>query len=403
MTASGVRAVAALEVRDRLRTGLIRPAIGLMVFLGLALVVPSISGISSNRSVTFHYGVVGPMPAGLKAVMDPPAGIHVVYVAEPTAATAEHDVLAGRIDAALVDNRLVARSNANTTAGQLLSRGAARSAVVQRLEQAGVAEADAERTGLVSRPSTTLLSPISNKTRAATALVKTEEPIAGAVVFILITLAAGSIQEERGTRMADMLLVPLRPNEIVTGKVAGSALLAAIMAAAAAVPAAAFALAIHGLHIVGLAPATVAAAAVFLAMQFAVYGYAAAAGGATVAGLFESQLTLFPIAMTMTVGILLSHSVVTAHPDSVASTLISMFPPFTPMAMLTRTAAGHVPAWQIATSIMLTVAAAVWLARAAATTYLGAVMGSTTDRIKLRTAYRIGRAANRRRHPQTAH
>lgn len=82
--------------------------------------------------------------------------------------------------------------------------------------------------------------------------------MAGVTMYLMIFVST-SIQEERGTRMADMLLIPLRAIEIVAGKVLSTELLAAIVLVILGGSSAALAMALHGTHIAGEAPYTLAA------------------------------------------------------------------------------------------------------------------------------------------------
>jgi ABC-2 type transport system permease protein len=392
-----VRAIARLDLRQRIRSRHLQVAVVMMWLIALGVVLVASLSHGQTSAVTYRYGTVGPPPSLLSALSKPPPGTHTQFLAEPDAATAEAAVRSGALTAAVTNGHIVAKSDTTSPGVVLLRDLAARAALVQRLEQTGVDQADAVHTA--GQPDIIALTPPKpTRLRSTAAVLAIAVPVpTAAVTMYLMIFVSTSIQEERGTRMADMLLIPLRAIEIVAGKVLSTELLAAIVLAIVGGSSAALAVALHGTHIAGEAPYTLAALAMWFLLQSALYFFAAAAAGATVAGFVETQLVVLAFG-SVAIFCAVTSTAVVAFPTSPASTVLSLLPPFSFSAMLIRTSTSHVPLWQPLTAVILAVAAITWTAQAAAAVYQGAVAASAADRISMLRAYHAGRDMMPRHH-----
>ena len=192
-----------------------------------------------------------------------------------------------------------------------------------------------------------------------------------AVVLIYGTNMARSIADEKSSRIFEVLLSTVRPGDLMMGKllgVGGSAMLQvaiwiAITLAFAGTRIAAQ-IGVHGLHSLGISIPEIVFFAVFFVLGFLLYSALSAALGSTLNSSQEVQQFAFFIASPLVVSVFLMAYVMT-NPSSVASVILSLIPPFTPIIMYLRICSQTPPAWQIALSIALltgAILAMIWLA-----------------------------------------
>jgi ABC-2 type transport system permease protein len=365
----------------------------MVVLLAVGFTVVVLSGGSlpeSEREVRYRIGVVGPAPSGLREMFNPPPRATVELVDRPDRESAEADVLSGRLAAAVVDGQVLARSSSTGGAVVLATRALPRAIVADRLEEAGVGRDEAQELGAVVPASVTLLDPPSAVRKANTGLARAAAVASGGLVFFLTIYISNAVQEERTRSLADVLLIPLRPLEVIAGKVLGLEGLALTLLVAIVAPAGLVTLAMSGTHVLAQTALTLVAAFCWFVLQIGLFGCFAALVGATTPSQDEaSGWTL--------VGALLSGGAagtaareVAASPDGPGSVIGSFLPFLAPPFMLVRAAAGNVAPWQVGLSMVLTVVFIAWLARVSARAYAGAV-ARAGDTLGMRSAYRAGR------------
>lgn len=185
------------------------------------------------------------------------------------------------------------------------------------------------------------------------------------ILFFTITMSGGymlqSVAAEKENRTAEVLLVSLRPAELMLGKVLGLGVVAlmqmglwlgggalmlsqgqALLAAAGGftLPSGFFIWAV--LYFVG---------------GYMLYGSALGALGALVPNVREgSQFTFFFLLPLMVP--LWLNSVFIQNPNGIVATLLSLFPLTAPTSMVTRLASSPVPLWQLLAGLLLLAATA---------------------------------------------
>ncbi len=107
---------------------------------------------------------------------------------------------------------------------------------------------------------------------------------------------------------------------------------------------------------------------VFFLLGYFLYGALYAAVGAAVNSQQEAQSLAFPVMMPLILGVML-FPMVLSSPDSALSVVCSFVPFWTPLLMFLRVTTLTPPAWQVALSIVLTLASVVFLNWAAARVY----------------------------------
>jgi ABC-2 type transport system permease protein len=229
-----------------------------------------------------------------------------------------------------------------------------------------------------------LMQPVTLKTmqirNGAAVHSDSERNFLGAYILILVLYGsvliyginiARSVVEEKTSRIFEVLLSTTSSDSLMMGKLLGvgatgltqmgiwGALL--IFYAGSAMAASQ---GIHGLASIGITGAELAYFAVFFLGGFFLYSGLAAALGSSVSGEQEVQQFSFILISPLVVSVVLLPYVL-GNPNSPASVVLSLLPPFTPIIMYMRICAQMPPVWQVALSIVLLFASVwgmVWLA-----------------------------------------
>jgi ABC-2 type transport system permease protein len=182
------------------------------------------------------------------------------------------------------------------------------------------------------------------------------------------------ILEEKSSRIMEVLLGSVSPNELMTGKILGIGSVGLtqmlIYVLTAGVMRIALASMFAGNQVVAgmltmLSPARLAFFLIFFLLGYFMYVALFACVGAVCNSEQEAQNLQAPVTWTLMLPMIATIFFV-GNPDSTASVVLSLIPIFTPMVMFMRICVQMPPAWQIALSIVLTTGATWLLFRAAA-------------------------------------
>jgi ABC-type Na+ efflux pump permease subunit len=222
----------------------------------------------------------------------------------------------------------------------------------------------------------------------------------GAAILLYVALifagtwVGSGIVEEKSSRVVEVLLSALRPAELLCGKLIGIGVVAFAQVAAAATGAATVAIAIGDLHL----PHAISWTALMVVGWF-VLGYALYACAFAVAASLVSRQEDVP-AVTTPLNVLMAAAFLTAmkvaeQPDGLTAHVLSFVPPFSPLLMPVRAAAGELPASEQLLAVTLCLATTVVLLRIAVRVYGGFALrfGAPT---RLRSALRAGTAGRSR-------
>lgn len=356
--------VARMEWRERSKIRTLRYAVYLLAALAGLVTLSGRLHPSTTPSVR-SVGVVGALPAGVAELVDPPPQITVEFLPQPDRASAESGVRSGRLAAAVVDGTVLARSREDSLTVVLLRRALPRAELAQRLQSAGVAREEALALGaLPPAPVAVLMSQSANR-KANVAVAQVGAMVGAGLAFFLTTFIASAAQEERGRRMADVLLVPLTPLEVVAGKIVGVEGLGLAVFAKVTSLAAVVALAYDGLHVIPQVSLTALAAVFWFVLHLALYGCLAVATGARAASPEGAGMASLPAMFTVSIGASAAATVVSTSPNGLVARLGSFFPPTAAPFTLVRAAAGTVAAWEVIVAAMIlvsSIAAMAWLA-----------------------------------------
>lgn len=181
-----------------------------------------------------------------------------------------------------------------------------------------------------------------------------------AIIMPLFTSAGylfQSMTQEKSNRVIEILLVSLRPRQLLTGKILGLGALTLVqyLIWGAVGLGALFVTGrdVSGLFVgISLSPGEVILLPAFALAGFLLYAALMAGIGALARDVEDGRIWLFVISLPMMIPIYL-WSAITQNPDSLVAVTLSLIPFSAPVAMVMRLTAGSVPAWQIAASFGL--------------------------------------------------
>ena len=331
---------------------------------------------------TYTVGLTGGASQALKpALTGQGAATEITTVAYADEGAARAAVRDGDADAVIVDGRTLL-SDGDPDAELAAAVQSANRTVrgQQRLAAAGIDPATVDRALRV--PALTQVS-VTGDTRYDAA----RKGLAALIIVALFVLLMGSamgvamgVVEEKSSRIVEILLIALRPWQLLAGKITAFGVLGLIqlaVIAAAGIGAAAATGALPDLP--PGTPGIIAGAFGGYLLGYLLFAAAAAALGSLVSRQEELSAALSPMTLLMMAVYGVGFWSL-ADPGGPASQVLSMVPPFSSMVMPVRAAATAVPAWQVV------VAAAGMLAAAAAVLLLGA---RVYERAVLRTGARV--------------
>ncbi len=177
--------------------------------------------------------------------------------------------------------------------------------------------------------------------------------------------------EEKQSRIVEILLSSVRPFQLLLGKLIGIGMVGltqyvtwAVCAFAITGFAAAQAFAFGEFKLPHIPASTLIFFVVFFILGYFLYATLYAVVGAIVSSEEDGQQVQMPVTASIIVPMALS-SMILRNPDSLASTVLSMIPIFSPILMFMRITIKQPPWWQIGLSIVLliaTILGVVWVA-----------------------------------------
>ncbi len=370
---SSVWLVARREIDERLRSRTIRIVTAISVVLVLAVIVaPSLFHKPAKPT---PVGLVGTSTQALAPALQraaSAAGVKVRLVDLPSVAGAQTDVRSKVLDVALVvsGDRATAqvRQDLDPTLRALLQAVVSETHLRAALVASGLAPSAVSR-ALTPAPLTVVaLNPApADQTAHSLAAV-----IAGLLLYMSIAMygqaVAQGVAQEKTSRTAEVLLAVVRPSRLLAGKVLGIGLVGFVQIGVTV----GAGLVANALVKRAEIPSTIwvllPMVLLWFLLGFALYAFACAAAGALVARQEEIGFVTMPILMILMISFLLMY-VAIATPGAWWLTVVSFVPPMAPVLMPVRIALVHVPAWQVALSAALTLAAAVLVAATAARIY----------------------------------
>jgi ABC-2 type transport system permease protein len=231
-------------------------------------------------------------------------------------------------------------------------------------------------------------------------------PIIGFVMAFALYLFIGiygsvigqGVVAEKASRVVEILLSTVRPGQLLLGKVVGIGLVGLIQLGIIAVCGLLFTVPTGVLTLPGAAIGAVAIGVMWFVLGFVLYALMLAATASLVSRVEEVSSATVPVSMLLVVTWLLAYVVAIPAIDAVSggaipsglatlSTVLSLIPPFTPVLMSIRMAAGEVPLWEGLLAIVLVLASIVGMTWLGARIYANSILRFGA-RIKLTDALR---------------
>jgi len=196
-------------------------------------------------------------------------------------------------------------------------------------------------------------------------LLYTTLPMWGAAIM-------NGVIEEKSNRVVEVIVSSIPTSFLFAGKLLGVGAAGLTQVVVWVMTMAAFgaygAAATGGMPMPELSPLLMVSFVVFFLLGYFLYGALYAGVGSAVNTQQEAQSLAFPVMMPMVLGFVFFPAVL-GSPDSLFSVTLSLIPFFTPMLMFLRITAVTPPLWQIALSIVLTLATVFGVTWAASRVY----------------------------------
>jgi ABC-2 type transport system permease protein len=380
--------VARREITDRTRAKSFW--IASILLLGAVAAGAIIPALLQGHHSTARVGIVGG-PAAPQAATAREAGrisgTTVTVVPLPDIATARAELRSGKVAAVLVGDSevLIKQTSFNTGAGTLygaLSEIGGLQKLYAQLPPA--AAAGIARHGIAL--------PVHGLSPPGRGLASRITGLSVAILIYIIILTYGiritiGVCEEKSTRVVEVLLTTLRPVQLLAGKVIGMGLLALAQIAAMVGLYLALGHAVGSDQIRGASTSVVLAAGLWLVLGYAFYCTAYAAAGSLISRQSDAYNAAIPLQIPLILAYVLTNTVVYASSVNALYHVLAFIPFTAPVAMPVLVAVGDAPAWQVAVSAVISLAATVFMARLAATIYSRAILRTGT-RLKVRQVLR---------------
>ena len=391
---SGWRQVAMVARRDFVQRATSRPfLLTLVLIVGLVIVGGPFLADATTPDSARDVAVVEPVDPTLESLVVQAAeqvDLEVTVVGVPDRAAGEQAVTGGDADVLLVAEPapgvLVWQTSPDLRLSSALTQALRAQAQQQQADDLGLS--DAEAVALVSPPppDDELLDPedpAESSDRAAS--------FVGMILLYFAVVLFGQfvmlgVVEEKSSRVVEVVLSRVLPYRLLAGKVIGIGALGVVQILAFAVAIYIAARLSGAADDLALDPGLVASILGWFLVGFAFFAVVYAALGATVTRQEDVQsVALLPLVVVLPAYFIAIFSV--DDPDSTLVRITSIVPPFSPFIMPIRSAAVDVPAWQIALSVVLLLAATYGVIRLAGRIYSGAIL-AIGQRVSLRDAWR---------------
>jgi ABC-2 type transport system permease protein len=345
-----------------------------------------------NTTTTFKVGFSGPATAlaqPLEAAA-PSLGFKVHVSDIDTVAQGRSDVRAGSIDA-LVEGTPDAPQVVVKTGIDPMLQGA-----LVALAKQNVLSADLSAAGLSPAAVESQINAVSvrlDTLQPATA-AQLQGPIIGFVMafalYLFISIYGSVIGQgvvaEKASRVVEILLSTVRPGQLLLGKVIGIGLVGLIQLGIIAICGLLFTVPTGVLALPGAAIGAVLIGVMWFVLGFILYALMLAATASLVSRVEEVSSATLPVTMLLVVTWLLAYVVAIPAIDAVSgggtaphglaalTTVLSLIPPFTPVLMSIRMAAGGVPLWEGLLAIALVLASIVGVTWLGARIYANSIL-----------------------------
>lgn len=376
---TGIRLVARREILTQVRSKgfIIGLVVSGLIVAGL-IVAPQLIGSDDSYTVSLAGGPAE-LEAGIEQVAEQ-SGVDVEVDEATDDGTARLAVQDGDADAAVLDGEVIVSDG--DVEPQL--EGVLQNAHAAIVSQAQLAEAglDPQQVQDALNVAPLTLEPLEGSeedgAREGVALITVL-----ALFFLIISsvsLVAIGVVEEKSSRIVEILLIAVRPWQLLAGKIVAFIALGLLQLAVIATSGLIAVNAVGGVgDLPSGMPGIVAVAFVGFLLGFLFYASAAAAFASLVSRQEEVNQVLTPMTLSIVASYLVGVWALNS-PDSLVGQILSVAPPFSALVMPVRVATGEAAGWEIALAFVLMIVAVLIML------YVG---GRIYERAVLRTGKRL--------------
>ncbi|MDQ6750106.1 MAG: ABC transporter permease [Actinomycetota bacterium] len=385
-----VALVARRELVERARSRAFRVSLVLLLVLVVGGIVAA--NLLGGGDSTLRVGLAGAgSPAADQVSQQAQVGgsrVRVTMLGDRAAA--ERALREDRIDAALIDGiAVLVKTERSGKAARLLQSAARASAVRGALLATGLAPGRVDRALATALPRVRALDPQSaERDRDRAALI-------GGLVVLYIALityglaVASSVIEEKATRVVELLLVTVRPNALLAGKVLGVGALGLAQLLMVGVAAVATQALTSASALPGATAEAFGLTLLWFLLGYGLYAGAYALAGALVSQQEDVQSASGPITAVL-VGSYFVAITAAQDPDGTLASVCAFVPPVAPMVVPARVVLGHMGGFELALAVVVALLGIAGMIRVAAIAYERAIL-RTGAPAKLRSV--LGRTA----------
>ncbi|MEV8409148.1 ABC transporter permease [Streptomyces niveus] len=246
----------------------------------------------------------------------------------------------------------------------------------RELEREGVDPVDFAQRVASSATQTRALEPSGNSAAEQFALILSSTGLLYFFFIVYGIMLAQGVVEEKTSRVVELLLSSIRPWQLLAGKLIGVAVVGVtqlVLLGGAAVVLA------EGTGAISLPTAvagTLVTMGVWFLLGFFLFAAMLAAAAARVSRQEDLQAVVQPVMVLITTPFVLGIALLSKNAHDPVIEWLSLVPPLSPILMPARMLLGIAPAWQVAVSLVLAVAALAGLTRIAGRMYANSVLRS---------------------------
>jgi ABC-2 type transport system permease protein len=350
--------------------------IGLIVMIGLTF-LPTISHFIDSHTrtkVVLNDPNQIVAPAILKAVEQNPDAYSLQFTlsAQPGVPNMTPDQLISYMDGLHAHTVVVIKGESAANAQfQVEQNGTMRPSTLTTLKtlfnnqvlQARMTTITPDTQQVLSAPVSFDVHQLQIKSKSSDQLIQSQMLVYFMEMLLMFTLmmygvwVAQGVIEEKSNRIIEMMLIAVKPWQILFGKVLGMGMVALVQYAVWTVGVVVSLLvrnSMSSIHLDTVPAATIAMFPLFFVLGYLFYAVLFGIGGSLVYRAEEQQLAVGPVSILMVLAFYSSMFVFT-NPDSSFAVAVSFVPFLSPLTMFARVALGDVPLWQVLVSIAIMV------------------------------------------------
>ncbi|MFE6028154.1 ABC transporter permease [Streptomyces niveus] len=392
--------VAGREIDSRMRTkSFVLSTLGLVVALGVYTLIILFSKEGPTKvGVDRDAAALRPM---LTAVADRATDVDVEFVTIDGEGEGEGDRDGDRAEKLLRDGDVAAVISGDTAGPTMtveretdpdllavVNAAVAEERTTRELEREGVDPVDFAQRVASSATQTKALEPSGNSAAEQFALILSSTGLLYFFFIVYGIMLAQGVVEEKTSRVVELLLSSIRPWQLLAGKLIGVAVVGVtqlVLLGGAAVVLA------EGTGAISLPTAvagTLVTMGVWFLLGFFLFAAMLAAAAARVSRQEDLQAVVQPVMVLITTPFVLGIALLSKNAHDPVIEWLSLVPPLSPILMPARMLLGIAPAWQVAVSLVLAVAALAGLTRIAGRMYANSVLRSGS-RVPLAESLRL--------------